>query len=119
MRLIDTDTIKLPKGFFENVTNVPLFYKWLDTLPTIDAIPIVHGQWLRMKIGWQCSNCTLCTNYRGVLDFNYCPSCGAKMNEKERDIVARWDEEMKHKGSEEYTVRWLGRERKDDVVSNT
>lgn len=42
MRPIDADEVKLPKGFFENVTTVPRFYGWLDTIPTIDAVPVVR-----------------------------------------------------------------------------
>ena len=42
MRLIDAAAIKLSKGFFENVNNVPKFYEWLNTLPTIDAVPVVR-----------------------------------------------------------------------------
>ena len=38
-RLIDADEIKLPRGFFEKVDNVPKFYEWLGTLPTVDAEP--------------------------------------------------------------------------------
>lgn len=33
-RLVDADSIKLPKGFFEKVDNVPKFYEWLNSLPT-------------------------------------------------------------------------------------
>ena len=39
MRLIDADEIKLPHGYFEKVDNVPKFYDWLDTLPTVEAEP--------------------------------------------------------------------------------
>lgn len=39
MRLVDVDEIKLPQGFFEKVDNVPKFYEWLGTLPTVDAEP--------------------------------------------------------------------------------
>ena len=41
MRLIDIDAVKLPEGFFEKVDNVPKFYDWLNSLPTIDAVPVV------------------------------------------------------------------------------
>lgn len=34
-RLVDTHAIMLPKGFFEKVDNVPKFYEWLNSLPTI------------------------------------------------------------------------------------
>lgn len=41
-RLINADEIKLPKGFFEKVDNVPKFYEWLGTLHTVDAIEVVR-----------------------------------------------------------------------------
>lgn len=41
-RLIDADAIKLEKGFFENIDNVPKFFKWLGKQPTIDAVPVVR-----------------------------------------------------------------------------
>ena len=42
MRPIDADAIQLPKGFFENVDNVPKFYEWLNSLPTVPAAPRWH-----------------------------------------------------------------------------
>lgn len=41
-RLIDVDAIKLEKGFFENIDNVPKFFEWLGKQPTIDAVPVVR-----------------------------------------------------------------------------
>ncbi len=41
-RLIDADAIKLEKGFFEKVDNVPKFYEWLGKQPTVDAVPVTH-----------------------------------------------------------------------------
>ena len=38
MRPIDADAIRLPKGFFEEVDNVPKFYEWLSEQPTIDTM---------------------------------------------------------------------------------
>ncbi len=38
MRPIDADVIRLPKGFFEEVDNVPKFYEWLSEQPTIDTM---------------------------------------------------------------------------------
>lgn len=40
MRPIDADAIKLPKGFFEAVDNVPKLYEWLNEQPTIDAVTV-------------------------------------------------------------------------------
>ena len=45
IRLIDADAIQLPKGFFENVDNVPKFYEWLNSLPTVPAAP----RWVRCE----------------------------------------------------------------------
>lgn len=45
MRLIDADAIQLPNGFFENVDNVPKFYEWLNSLPTVPAAP----RWVRCE----------------------------------------------------------------------
>ena len=42
MRIIDADSVKLPEGFFEKVDNVPKFYDWLNSLPTIDAVEVVR-----------------------------------------------------------------------------
>lgn len=42
MRLIDADEIKLEKGFFENINNVPKFFEWLGKQPTIDAVEVVR-----------------------------------------------------------------------------
>ena len=42
MRLIDADAIKLEKGFFEKVDNVPTFYEWLGKQPTVDAVQVVR-----------------------------------------------------------------------------
>ena len=44
MRLIDADAIRLPKGFFEKIDNVPKFYDWLDEQPTIEP---KRGKWIK------------------------------------------------------------------------
>lgn len=85
MRLIDADAIKLEKGFFENIDNVPKFFEWLGKQPIID--PVKHGRWRRpwptrpksyMRI---CSECGESCWYCGEGDYRYCPNCGAKMQE--------------------------------------
>lgn len=37
------------------------------------------GKWIKQKIGYGCSNCTLCTNDYGVGIYKFCPNCGTKM----------------------------------------
>ena len=53
-----------------------------DTAPTIDAVPVETrqvGQWID-------DNCSVCGQYvyRGDAR-NYCPNCGAKMDEEGED----------------------------------
>ena len=42
MRLIDIDAVRLPKGFFEKVDNVPKFYEWLNEQPIVNAVEVVR-----------------------------------------------------------------------------
>lgn len=61
----------------------------LNELPIIDAQPVVHGRWIESVIertmgalnGYKCSVCGHEKIGRTCL-YNYCPECGAKMDEK-------------------------------------
>ena len=46
MRLVAIDAVKLPEGFFEKVDNVPKFYEWLNSLPTINVESLTYGEHL-------------------------------------------------------------------------
>lgn len=65
----------------------------------IDVVEVVHGEWKDCEIvqerldepiidEWQSARCSVCgkyhtTPYMYYFDhFNYCPNCGAKMNER-------------------------------------
>ena len=67
----------------------------LKKAPTIEAKPVVHAHWVteqeaeeinRYDLTYCCSACGHCdwdcTESEG---FEYCPNCGAKMDEKEND----------------------------------
>ena len=64
------------------------FYDALQTIPTADVSPVRHGYWVKEKrdvlIHWHCSACKECY-YLDKPNAEYCPHCGAKMDEKERD----------------------------------
>lgn len=55
----------------------------IETLPTADVAPVVHGRWIATHDEF-CS-CSLCKYpvYVAWGQTNYCPNCGAKMDEKE------------------------------------
>ena len=54
-------------------------------VPAADVAPVVHGQWVN---GCQCS---VCGDRHGPYNsrhkpfYNYCPHCGAKMDEEEQN----------------------------------
>ena len=70
-----------------------------EICPTVDAVPVAHGQWLGEGDGyadgypvmdvWYCSECNHCiddgTDNPEHLP-NYCPNCGAKMDAKDMDV---------------------------------
>lgn len=49
--------------------------------PTEDVAPVIHAHWEDCSNGWMCSNCYRDSTY----DTEYCPHCGAKMNEEADD----------------------------------
>ena len=57
----------------------------LSHTPTIEAVPVVHGRWVRSEqsVRWlKCSNCDgwITKPSADTPSYNYCPNCGAKMS---------------------------------------
>lgn len=50
----------------------------LDSMPTVDAVPVVHGRWEITPVYIKCSECGEAFM---LIPQNYCPHCGAKMDE--------------------------------------
>ena len=52
-------------------------------LPTIDAVPVRHGEWILQASGRDCK-CSVCESYwipfGDEYDYKYCPNCGARMD---------------------------------------
>lgn len=90
-RLIDADALKerkFPNGESEYLTG------WNDAIsaimtfqPTIDAEPVRHGKWIfnpsdafeAMFAKPKCSEC----GFESADGGNYCPNCGARMDDNE------------------------------------
>lgn len=101
MRLIDADSIRYTsKGcghpycqqVCENIDGNGTLCKHLmtdkseiDSLPTVDAVPVVHGHWTRIinpRDGYDCFQCSSCKRVDlELMEYDYCPRCGAKMDE--------------------------------------
>ena len=64
--------------------------------PGEDVKPVVHAHWIKSNcynvrgLIYECSNC----NTVMFSAWNYCPNCGAKMDEEER-FKTRWEESQK------------------------
>lgn len=62
---------------------VPLVKRLIEMMPTVD--PVKHGRWIyhqykEFPIGrYECSVC----GARHDMPWDYCPNCGAKMDEEE------------------------------------
>lgn len=54
---------------------------YIDSAPTVDVAPVVHGLWIYFHCArnglYQCSECFHWVDEK--TDRNYCPNCGAKM----------------------------------------
>lgn len=54
----------------------------LESAPTVDAVPVRHGRWVRVETDTEqfflCNRC----RKREHWESNYCPRCGAKMYEE-------------------------------------
>lgn len=92
MRMIDADECFRLAGVEHNVCDDCLEHKIredclgcpmlhikeaLAEAPTIDAVPVIHARWIKeCMYAVSCSNC----GHTDVAS-NYCPNCGANMNE--------------------------------------
>lgn len=95
MRLIDADAMK--ERFCDGVGAKPFDWAYdihdlagiLSEMPTIDAVPVVHGLWVYGEDDYDdstyyCSACrgpwTLIAGTPKENNMRYCPFCGAKMD---------------------------------------
>ena len=58
----------------------------LDMMPTVDAEPVRHGNWIKYYEtdegrSLRCSKCLMVFWVGNGREGNYCPHCGAKMDE--------------------------------------
>ena len=95
-RLIDADALK------DNMFNyAPPEMVWnrgdiehkINEMPTIDAVPVIHGRWIKMTGmmppeyhgHYECSECQwhmkgFRNSWTREEELFYCPNCGAKMD---------------------------------------
>lgn len=89
MRLIDADQLKMQiaaavadKGA-ESAHKAVMLACVIDNQPTIEAVPVVHGEWIYENYTWHCGVCGF-HPFKGYIPkepgFNFCPNCRAKMD---------------------------------------
>lgn len=97
MRMIDGD--KLTENAFKNPISYNAFCNLVKRQPTVDAVPVVHGEWQEENRRPRSSMfyCSIC--HRTAYDiqptrdkawkkrcrYAYCPNCGAIMDGKDGD----------------------------------
>ena len=59
----------------------------ISDMPAVDVAPVVHAQWIEDHDYLKCPECGVMVKrdftFFDIGDWNYCPHCGAKMDEKE------------------------------------
>lgn len=91
MRLIDADAayeraqVDSRRGALED-WEFDMIVNCLDSAPTVDATPVVHGRWEflgpnRLIKGCLCGTCSACKVRSKYIETPaLCPNCGAKMD---------------------------------------
>lgn len=86
MRLIDADAItkeKLVKFVGnQNFISFDDLLWMISEIPTIDAVPVVRGEWLRQDETFTRFMCSQCGSKNHAGYENFCPNCGADMRKK-------------------------------------
>ena len=82
MRLIDLDNVKTMDFPSYEMDGLDVI-RHLNTLPTVDAVPVVHGRWRYYSTTMQ--ECSECQRHTARHKFKYCPHCGAIMEDKNND----------------------------------
>ena len=64
----------------EGITKNMRVHRKVVALPTVDAMEVVHGQWIKRPDERICPFCNDRYSYFGGKEKNFCSNCGAKMD---------------------------------------
>ena len=81
-KLIDLEKVK-PIYFPSTEMDGLDVVRYLNTLPTVDAVEVERGWWIElpgMEPDYKCSECGRSYAWWEPSEAHYCPNCGAKMD---------------------------------------
>lgn len=67
----------------------PWIVETLEDLPSADVAPVRHGRWRHERLpstsggSYSVVRCSACKYQYPMTEVNYCPNCGARMDEEE------------------------------------
>ena len=86
MRIVDADEVK--KAFIGNRYGTKAIEYVIDNIPTVEAEPVRHGNWVRNDNGtYSCSECYSWIPNEQHHYARYCLFCGAKMSEEKENEI--------------------------------
>ena len=72
------------------INGIESVLEYVENLPSADVAPVRHGRWEKQSGLYSCSECGTTCPYdvqADVIEYwvcNYCPNCGAKMEQEAR-----------------------------------
>lgn len=73
------------------INGIESVMEYAELLPTVDAVPVVHGQWIEDHDYLKCPECGVMVKWDftffDIGNWNYCPNCGAKMDGGDGDAA--------------------------------
>lgn len=92
MKAIDADRLSfLLQENFSGSDGAAIIQLLIDDQPTLEVVPVVHAHWVRPAHDYEHPYCSHCKNpairypFMGHYMPDYCPKCGAKMDEATED----------------------------------
>ena len=77
---MDKETVIALISFWAGVLTM-LIYNAIGELPSADVVQVAHSEWIYHMSYGVCKNCGYEYEWKGTDAKNYCPNCGAKMEE--------------------------------------
>ena len=71
-------------GFPVDIFDMEMLKKRIEQIPAADVAPVVHGRWVYHNFDTICSECrksAIFDEWEQQAETEFCPHCGAKMDE--------------------------------------